>query len=262
MKKRVSIAQINIADRNVVENARLITRVIERSSQSDLVVFPELILQGHGHVVAPGQTLSDIFGKKAERPTTINDALHGFAREHGVDVIFGEIDEINGRLYNLAVYVGKDIQTYAKTHVHWTEEFTPGTELKVFDTKIGPTGILICFDAAFPEAARVLALRGAKTIVVIAAIPFSFDIRYEMIRLQAMAHNNQVFVVFANRCGPGFSGGSVVIDPRGEIISRLGPAEDMLHVNIDLDELDAWRSEERIYSHRRPDLYGDISVKK
>lgn len=260
--KKVCVAQINIADRDPEENCERIMKVIEDNSDADLVVFPELILQGHGHVVEPDQTLDDIFGAKAERPTTINDALHGFAKERRTDVIFGEIDEINGDLYNLAVFVGQHgIKSYAKAHVHWTEEFVPGGELKTFETKLGTTGILICFDAAFPEASRVLALKGAKVIVVIAAIPFSFDIVYEMRRLQAMAINDQVFVVFANRCGPGFNGCSAVIGPKGEVIHRLGPAEDVLRVEIDMDEVDAWRDEERIFANRRPELYAKITEK-
>ncbi|NIT00542.1 MAG: hypothetical protein GTO09_00195, partial [Candidatus Latescibacteria bacterium] len=56
-------------------------------------------------------------------------------------------------------------ESYVKTHVHWTENFVPGKRLKVFSTPVGKIGISICFDAAFPEVWRVLALRGARILV-------------------------------------------------------------------------------------------------
>jgi predicted amidohydrolase len=260
MKKNICLAQISIEEKNVEDNVKKIKSVISENADADLIVFPELILQGHRFSTAPRKEIEGILIKK---PSKVNEELHKFAMEQKTRVIFGEMDEIDGKIYNMAVYVGRNkIERYAKTHIHWTETFTPGQELKTFDSSIDRIGVLICFDAAFPETSRALALQGAKTIVVISAIPAIFNINYEMIRLQAIAHNNQLFVVFVNRCGSGFSGNSAVINPRGEIIARMGKDEEHMRVEIDLREVEEWRNEESIYPNRRPKLYKAISEER
>ena len=130
--------------------------------------------------------------------------------------------------------------------------------MKLFDTPLGKIGVTICFDAAFPEVWRVLALRGAAIIVNISAVPKSFPPRYMLRRLQGAAINNQVFVVFANRPGDYFSGHSAVFDPRGEIVAQAGEEEVVIRAEIDLGEMRRWREEELIYPNRRPLLYRDI----
>lgn len=259
MKKKIIIPQLGIEEGKIAENTEKIQKAIRENARADLIIFPELVLQGHGW---SSSTREEIERAINLRPEHTLEAMHEYARRMGAEVIFGEMDEIEGSVYNLAVYIGREkMAYYAKTHVHWSETFRPGNELKIFDTAIGPVGILICFDAAFPEAARVLALKGAKTIVVIAAIPVHFDIEYMMIRLRAMAHYNQVYVLYANRCGEGFSGHSAVIDPRGMIIGTLGKEEGLLEAQIDLNEVEKWRKEENIYGNRRPELYRLVSEK-
>ena len=259
-KRRVIIPQLGIDEGRVEENVEKIRRAFRENARADLIVFPELVLQGHRLSMSPKAEIAEAI---SHRPDHSLEAMHDYARTQGAEVIFGEMDEIDGALLNLAVYIGRErMDHYAKTHVHWTESFTPGSELKTFETAIGTVGILICFDAAFPEAARVLALKGAETIVVIAAIPDHFDIEYMMIRLRAMAHFNQTYVLFANRCGKGFNGHSAVIDPRGMIVGRLGEGEGLLEAEIDLAEVARWRKEEALYPHRRPELYGIIAAKE
>ena len=257
--KRIIIPQLGIEDGKVGENTKKIKKAIRENARADLIVFPELVLQGHGLSTSTKHEIEVAINR---RPDHTLEEMHDFARKEGAEVIFGEMDEIDGEIYNLAVYIGRErMDFYAKTHVHWSETFKPGNTLRTFDTEIGKVGILICFDAAFPEAARVLALKGAKTIVVIAAIPAHFDIEYMMIRLRAIAHFNQTYVLFANRCGKDFSGHSAVIDPRGMIVGRLGESEGLLEAEIDMAEVDKWRLEESIYPNRRPGLYGIISEK-
>lgn len=265
MKKKVTIAQISIRENEAEENAAKIRRIIEENRETDLIVFPELVLQGHRMSTAPRHEMIEALEGKGpsyvleDETRSLNEEIHDFAKQRRTNVIFGEMDYLDGHVYNLAVYVGRHrIEKYAKTHVHWTENFTPGTELKTFESSIGRIGVLICFDTAFPEAARVLALRGARTIVAISAIPEAFDIEYELIRLRAIAHNNQVYVIFANRAGEGFSGGSCIIDPRGMLESSLGEAEEVSTAELDLSLVDIWRQEESIYPHRRPALYREL----
>ncbi|MGH7256326.1 MAG: carbon-nitrogen hydrolase family protein, partial [Nitrospirales bacterium] len=158
--------------------------------------------------------------------------------------------------YNSAVYIDRGrIDRYHKTHVHWTEIFDAGDTFPVFGKGLDTTGILICYDMAFPEAARVLALGGARIIAVIAAVPKSFDERYVRRRLASMALDNQVYVVFANRAGRDYNGHSMVLDPSGDVIAWAGEKEEVLRTEIDFEFLEHWRKEEAIFSQRRPELY-------
>lgn len=64
-------------------------------------------------------------------------------------------------LYNSQFFLddtGVLLGTYRKVHLFDSEKnyFTPGDQFKVFDTKIGRIGLFICYDAFFPEAARIL----------------------------------------------------------------------------------------------------------
>lgn len=257
MKKNICIAQIGIKENDIEENLKKIKRIIRENAGADLIVFPELVIDGHRCSASPHDEMGAMIARK---PVKVCRELHAYVKSLETSVIFGEMEQIDDKIYNLAVFAHPErIEHYAKTHVHWSENFTAGNELKTFDSaRLGRIGILICFDAAFPEAGRVLALKGAKTIVVISAIPESFDMEYMMVRLRAMAHNNQLFVLFANRSGKGFRGNSAVFTPRGEIAVRLGETEEVLRTTLDYAELEKWRLEEAIYPHRRPDLYNKI----
>jgi predicted amidohydrolase len=137
----------------------------------------------------------------------------------------------------------------------------PGKELKVFDSPFGKIGINICFDSAFSEVWRVLALRGAPLIVNVSAVPKTFPVDYMWRRFRGAALFNQVFVVYANRPGNHFSGHSAVFNPQGDILVSAGPKEAVIEAVIDLSAVDRWRDEERVYPSRRPLLYREI-VKK
>lgn len=260
MKRNVCLAQIEIKAGKVEENLAKIKRILDENKEADLIVFPELVVQGHLYSTASRAAIEEVL---EATPVKMDEDLHAYAEERNCKAIFGEMEELDGKFYNVATYVGKGkIEKYCKTHVHWTETFTPGEELRVFDTALDRLGVLICYDAAFPEAARVLALDGARAIVVIAAVPRSFDVRYMENRMTSMAMSNQVFVLYCNRSGPEFQGNSMLVDPRGNILARAGLEEENLIAGIDLAEVDHWRAEESIYPNRRPELYKSISFRR
>ena len=248
---RICLAQLAVTSGEVEANLAKIVQTIERYQKSDLIVFPELVVHGHLYSTLPRADIVEIL-----RHTPPLDAVREAARRHAVRVILGSIEERDGRLYNVAVYLGRDsTQSYAKTHVHWTEQFDPGESLQVFDSSLDKIGPLICYDAAFPECARALALQGARLITVIAAVPSHFDSLVMSRRMQSIAVMNQVFVVYVNRGGEDFLGGSGAWSPRGDVVGRVGRGEHFLEVEIDLLEVDRWREQEPLFPHRRPDLY-------
>jgi len=191
--------------------------------------------------------------------STISRDLYAFVRKEKARVIIGEVKRWGERYFNVATYIDKDsTQSYTKTHIHWTENFIPGRELKVFDSPFGKIGITICFDAAFSEVWRVLSLKGAEVIVNISAVPETFPVDYMWRRFMGAAMYNQIFVIYANRPGPHFSGSSAVFSPQGEILLSSGATETIIEAVIDLNEIQRWRREEEIYPNRRPLLYREI----
>lgn len=255
-QRTITIAQLDIRAGEIDENLHKIKRTIREFRTSDLIVFPELVLHGHLYSMATRQEVLDVI-RRTRRD--VNKEMYVYARRFACRIIYGELYGEHDRLYNSAVYIDRGrISRYHKTHVHWTEIFDEGDRLAVFGEGPDRLGILICYDSAFPEAARVLALSGAQTIVVIAAVPRTFDRRFILRRLTSMALDNQVFVVFANRAGRDYYGGSVVLDPRGDVVASGGEGEEVLQAKIDLAEAERWRKEEPIFPHRRPELYRAI----
>jgi len=254
--KTICIAQINYNSENIQRHVERIKNIISNYKSYDLIVFPELILHGHPSFEKPEGFL---YRKMKVMYSAISKDLYRFVKISNARIIIGEVKRWGERYYNVATYIDKDVtQSYTKTHVHWTENFVSGKELKVFDSPFGKIGITICFDAAFSEVWRVLSLKGADLIVNISAVPKEFPVDYMWRRFVGAAIYNQVFVVYANRPGRFFSGHSGVFSPRGDILVGSGSKETIIEANIDLNEVHKWRDEEQVYPNRRPLLYREI----
>ncbi len=253
---KICIAQINYHSRNIQRHMERIQDIIQRYRSHDLIVFPELILHGHPSFEKPEGFL---YRKMQVMYSGVSRDFYEQVKTAGARVIIGELKRWGERYFNMATYIDRQgVQSYTKTHVHWTENFVPGKELKTFDSPFGKIGITICFDAAFSEVWKVLSLKGADLIVNISAVPKDFPVKYMWRRLAGAAINNQVFVVYANRPGDDFSGHSAIFNPRGDVLVSAGLEEAIIESDIDLDEVREWRLEEAIYPNRRPLLYRDI----
>jgi predicted amidohydrolase len=254
--RKICIAQINYNSENIQKHVERLKSIINKYKSYDLIVFPELILHGHPSFEKPEGFL---YRKMKIVYSAISKDLYQFVKASNAMVIFGEIRRWGESFYNVATCIKNDvIQSYTKTHVHWTENFVPGSGLKVFDSPFGKIGINICFDSAFSEVWRIPALKGAEVIVNISAVPKTFPVKYMWRRLVGAAIYNQVFVVYANRPGPFFSGHSAVFNPMGETVIKAGSKETILEAEIDMREVQMWRDKEQIYIHRRPSLYREI----
>jgi predicted amidohydrolase len=255
-KKKICVAQINYNTKNIQTHLSKIESIVHKHRSFDLIVFPELILHGHPSMEKPEGFL---YRRMKTVYRSISEDLYQLVKDLDARVIIGESKKRGERFYNMATYIDKDtVQHYVKTHVHWTEHFMPGRELKVFNTPFGKIGITICFDAAFSEVWRVLALKGAEVIVNISAVPVAFPVAYMQRRLSGAAIFNEVFVVFANRPGPVFSGHSTVLGPQGETLCKAGKRSAILETEIDVSQVGQWRHQEPIFPHRRPLLYREI----
>ena len=143
----------------------------------------------------------------------------------------GLAERDGARLFNSAVLVRPDgtLGLYRKVHLFLDEKslFDPGDlAFPVFAACGTVIGLMICFDWIFPEAARSLALAGARVL----AHPCNLVLPWCQEAMVTRCLENGVYAVTANRVGREgragaelvFSGGSQVVAPRGERLARLG----------------------------------------
>jgi deaminated glutathione amidase len=199
------------------------------------------------------------------------------ARELGIDLVAGSIAERvegNEKGANTSVHVGpdgEDCAVYRKVHMFDVEVGgqryeesaieEPGDELVVSETAGGVAiGLSVCYDLRFPELYRILAVRGARVLLVPSAFTLATTRDHWELLLRARAIENQAFVVAPNQIGehaPGYrSGGrSMVVDPWGLVLATAPDAETVATADLDLDRQDHIRAKLPSLANRRPQAY-------
>jgi predicted amidohydrolase len=192
--KLVKVAAVQIEPR-LDEEDRILEKAcdflkLSAEEGASLIVFPELSLTG----------LMKTTSETVPGPST--ELLATEAKKHGVYVVVGLLEKYKGKFYNTAVLIGPGsvVGKYRKIHPWYPSEdeipVEPGDlGYPVFKTKIGKIGMMICYDAWFPEPARVLALKGAEII----AVPTHTGLHsmFDYI-LRTRALENHVWIVGAN----------------------------------------------------------------
>jgi predicted amidohydrolase len=171
-----------------------------RDVDLDLLVLPEFFATGYQFFSQ--DEVADLSEAIPHGITT--DFLMGLSNEKGVYIAAGLPERDGDMFYNSAVLTGPEgfIGFYRKTHLFFEENlfFSPGnTGFRVWDTKIGKIGIMICFDWFFPESARTLALKGAEVIahpsnLVLPHCPQAMPVRCLENRVYAVTANDEVIL--------------------------------------------------------------------
>lgn len=209
----------------------------------DIVCFPELFYSGYHLSALELQRLAEDFDGKLIKE------ISKAAKENNVYVIggFAEATELKGQMFNSAFFIdnkGELIGSTRKVYA-WGDEklkFRDGNKFKVFDTELGKIGIMICYDAEFPEPMRIMALKGAELVFVPSVWSFVAERRWH-VDLAGGALYNLMYTAGINTWDDGSCGSSMVVGPDGEVVD-LAPTdkEFVLYSEIDLDKIIEVRS--------------------
>jgi predicted amidohydrolase/GNAT superfamily N-acetyltransferase len=175
--------------------------------RSDFAIFPEFFnapLMAKNNHLSESQAIREL----AKHTDEIVQQFSNFSISYNTNIVAGSMPEIkNGSLYNVGYLCKRDgsIERYEKLHVTPDEAkvwgLQGGNQLEVFDTDCGKVGILICYDAEFPELSRLLADQGMDILFV----PFLTDTQngYSRVRncAQARAIENECYVAIAGSVG-------------------------------------------------------------
>ncbi len=213
-------------------------------------------------------------------------ALRGLAEKLDLVIPVSFYERDGERRFNSLAMIdagGALLGVYRKSHIpdfpSYEEAFyfAPGdTGFMVFDTKFGRLGAGVCWDQWFPEAARIMALKGAELLLYPTAIGRPVDDpaddfqnskpHWQQVML-GHAGANLVPVLASNRVGiesaggvtTQFYGGSFIADQFGAKQAEAGEDGPQVIVHsFDLDAIAELRSKWGIFRTRRPDLYGPI----
>jgi len=270
---RAAAVQLNSTDdkdRNLASADRL-TRAAATGG-AELIVLPEKfnVLGTHDDYEAGAETL--------DGPTI------GWARdvalELGVDLVAGSIVERRAgqdKLGNTSVHVGPDGElrgVYRKIHMfdvtvegkEYRESTSQeaGHEIVTSEAQGARLGLTVCYDVRFPELYRILALQGARILIVPAAFTRPTGQAHWDTLLRARAIENQAFVVAAGQVGTHppdneSFGGSQILDPWGDVLARApdasAPEECFVAADLDLERQDEVREMLPSLANRVPSAY-------
>ena len=267
--------------RDLEQNYALISELVAeaRAAGVSFLAFPEAAIGGYlSSLGNHGDTIKTT--KKSMPPAIRLDGpeiarVQQLVGDMIVTIGFCELADDGETRYNAAVCLdGENIYgSYRKVHQPLGENmsYSAGDTYEAFDTPVGRVGMQICYDKAFPEAARMLALDGAEIVVSMSAWPAArtataedlqddrWTYRFNQFDI-ARALDNQVFWLASNQSGTfgslRYVGNAKVVDPGGNILATTLLGSGMAVADIDVrGTFEAMRGGMFHLRDRRPDAY-------
>ena len=271
---KVAAVQMDV---EILEKDRNLAKMIEHlevaaRAGARLVVFPECALSGYCFT-----SLDEARPVAETVPGPATNQIASMTRQYDCTAVVGLLERDGKRVYNAAAVIAPEgvLGTYRKVHLLCLgiDRFdTPGDKpFPVFNTPHGRVGINICYDCSFPEAGRVVKLRGAQVLAVPTNWPIGSDTRYTP---PVRAIENHLHVIAADRVGEErgfrFAGRSKIIDFTGKVLAEAGETEEtILYAEIDVAAADnnlvvrvpgQWELDRM--AARRPEMYSVITERQ
>lgn len=260
MNLRLAVGQTEPRVGNHHWNIEQIQHALDQADDEyvDILVLPELSNSGYSF-----DSIEEALNSSELVPEgKVSRILLEWSHD-GRMVVAGICEKTDEGLFNsAAVFInGEHAVTYRKIHLFYRESewFHSGNaEPPVIEFRGYRLGVMVCFDWAFPEVTRILALKGAQVILHPAnlVLPYCFD------AMITRSIENRVFTATANRVGHerglSFTGRSQITSPRGERLLSLSKDE----VGLGILDLDPSQADDKmitekndILGDRRPELY-------
>jgi predicted amidohydrolase len=294
---RVAAAQSGPIQKEESREA-VVVRLLELMKEAsaigcDLVVFTELALTTFfPRYFEKDQAQMDSWFE-SEMPNTTVQPLFDYAIQHGIGFSLGYAEKTpEGRHFNTSILVdssGAIAGKYRKVHLPGHAEFEPERRWQhlekryfepgdlgfpVWRSMNGIMGMCICNDRRWPETYRVMGLQGVEMVMLGYNTPTensvgeeSQDLRlfHNRLSMQSGAYQNGTWVIGVAKAGVedglGLLGGSLIVNPSGEIVAECQTTDDELIVaDCDLDACAFIK--DTIFNfaaHRRTEHYGLIT---
>ena len=237
---KIACVQTDVSFKDINANLSSLEATVrsEVNQGTELTVFPECYSTGYCF-----DSLAEAMEFSESVPGPSTDRVAKLCVELKTYVVFGMLEKSGEDLFNVAVLIGPDglIGCYRKVHLPYlgVDRFTtPGDRpFEVFEAAGVRIGMLICYDGGFPEAARVLSIRGADLIVLPTNWPPGGSYMAEF-SINCRAMENGIYFAAVNRIGTenGFSfiGKSRICSPVGATINSIDDASPgILRTEID-----------------------------
>ncbi|ORJ55656.1 carbon-nitrogen hydrolase family protein [Mycobacterium simiae] len=271
--------------RDLEQNYAVITALVQQARDKgvDFMALPEAAIGGY--LPSLGNHGDTVRTTQRSLPPAIRLDGPEIARVQAIlgDLVaaigFCELDDDGETRYNTAAVLdgGNVYGVYRKVHQPLGESmsYSAGSRYEAFDTPVGRVGLQICYDKAFPEAARIMALDGAQIIANLSAWPAArtapaenlqedrWTYRFNLFDM-ARALDNQVFWMASNQSGTfgslRYVGNAKVVDPGGNILATTLLGSGMAVAQVDMDAtLRTMRAGMFHLRDRRPDVYGPLT---
>jgi len=238
----MNITLAQIAPRLSRQNEALHVKLVnENERKSELIVFPELSLNGY---LLKDAVFEDAYSLKELEQLPFLSA--------NCDVAFGCAYKERHKIYNVAIYASKDgnLQIHKKTQLpnyglfQEARFFFAGEEIELFQTRFGKTALIICEELFDASTVANLAKANPDLVLVLSNSPargFEKELVIEQTwssLLKACAIYTRAHLIFVNRVGfedgLGFWGGSCCVNPHGNITNQAPLfKETLLHIKVE-----------------------------
>lgn len=260
----IALAQMTPADGDIDANLAKMETIIHECKRKfpnvRLLLFPELCTTGY--------VLSEMLKEAAQTwDGSTFQHMSQLAQTFQLYLAYGYVEKDHtGNLYNSLILInpnGQCIGNYRKIHLTPFEKawFSSGAEPVLADTDLGRIGLMICWDLAFPELARYLAVHGAELLLVPCAWESPFHAPFQKLAM-ARAIDNTIYVAACNQIGWSssfhFFGLSSIYGPDGRKIAaaNMNGREELVHAMIDQNQRQALKKHfYTMMDERRIDLY-------